>query len=66
MKTRQPKKGDRIRIIRMNNSGGKDIQADRYAGREGTVTGIDDKGQIHGTWGGLALLLGIDEYEVMN
>lgn len=50
----------------MNNSGGKDIQADRYAGREGTVTGIDDKGQIHGTWGGLALLLGIDEYEVMN
>ena len=27
----------------------------QYAGREGVVRSIDDIGQIHGSWGGLAL-----------
>ena len=29
----------------------------QYSGREGTVTYVDDCGQIHGTWGGCALTL---------
>ena len=27
----------------------------QYAGREGIVRSVDDLGQIHGSWGGLAL-----------
>ena len=34
-----------------------------YNGNIGTVTMIDDAGQIHGTWGGCALIPGVDEYE---
>ena len=35
-------------------------------GKKGTVTHIDDAGQIHGTWGGCALIPGVDEYEVID
>ena len=31
-----------------------------------TVTHIDDAGQIHGTWGGCALIPGVDEYKVIK
>ena len=41
--------GTRIRIFRMEGEPG-------YAGREGRVTHIDDAGELHGTWGGCALL----------
>lgn len=41
--------GTRIRIVRMEGEPG-------YAGREGRVTHIDDAGELHGTWGGCALL----------
>lgn len=54
--------GDAIRIIRMDDNGGKDTQAATYAGRTGTVEHIDSIGQLHGTWGGLALIPGVDEY----
>ena len=30
-----------------------------YANREGVVTHIDDAGQIHGTWGGCAMVLSL-------
>ena len=53
------KEGDRIRIIRMDGE-------PRYDGKEGTVTHIDDAGQIHGTWGGCALIPGVDRYEVIG
>ena len=56
------KKGDTIRIIRMNDYGGKDLQAKSYDGRTGVVESIDSLGQIHGTWGGLALIPGKDEF----
>ena len=36
-----------------------------YNGAEGVVTHIDDIGQIHGTWGGLALVPG-DDYEIIE
>ena len=56
--------GDTIMIIRMNDDGGKDLQARMYNGRSGVVEHIDSMGQLHGTWGGLAVIPGVDEIEV--
>ena len=57
------KKGDKIRIIRMDDSNGKDHQARMMAGRVVTVRFTDDLGQIHLEESGLALIPGVDEYE---
>lgn len=54
--------GDTILIVRMDDDGGKDLQAKSYDGRTGVVEFIDSLGQIHGTWGGLALIPGKDEF----
>lgn len=35
-----------------------------YIGCEGKVEYIDSIGQLHGTWGGLALIPGEDEFVV--
>ena len=51
--------GTKIRIIYMNGE-------PQYSGREGIVQHIDDIGQIHGTWGGCALIPGEDSYEVIK
>jgi hypothetical protein len=40
--------GDRVKILEMKGE-------PRYSGREGIVTSIDSIGQLHGTWGGLAI-----------
>ena len=53
------KVGDKIRIIDMSGE-------PRYTGREGIVEYIDDAGQIHGTWGGCALIPGEDSWEVIS
>ena len=37
----------------------------QYSGREGIVRSIDDIGQIHGSWGGLALTSS-DSFEVID
>ena len=58
--------GDTIRIIRMNDDGGKDLQARMYNGRSGVVEHIDSEGQLHGTWGGLAVIPGVDEIETLK
>ncbi len=58
--------GDTIRIIRMNDDGGKDLQARMYNGRSGVVEHIDSIGQLHGTWGGLAVIPGVDNYEILR
>ena len=60
------KKGDRIRIIRMDDCNGKDTQATLMSGRVVTVKLIDDRGQIHLEESGLALIPGLDEYEVIE
>ena len=60
------KKGDTIRIIWMSDDGGKDLQARMYNGRSGVVEHIDSKGQLHGTWGGLAVIPGVDEIETLK
>ena len=47
--------GDRIKIIHMEGE-------PHYKDREGTVTHIDDAGQIHGTWGGCAVVPAFDDF----
>ena len=37
-----------------------------YYGRVGFITHIDDIGQLHGTWGGLALIPSIDDFIVLE
>lgn len=66
--------GTRIRIIKMNDEvpvsrafpDGIDHGARRYNGKEGTVQSIDDQGQLHGTWGGLAVIPDEDSFEIIK
>lgn len=62
----KPKVGDRIRIIRMDDNGGKDLHACHYNGKEGVITHIDGIGQLHGTWGGLAVIPEKDEIQILS
>ena len=48
-----------IRIIDMDGE-------PRYNGREGTVETVDGIGQLHGNWGGLAVIPGVDKFEVIG
>lgn len=52
--------GDKVRITKM------DDQDKSYVGREGIVTFIDGMGMLHGTWGGLAIIPGEDEFEIIS
>ena len=51
--------GDTIKIIKMEG----ELQ---YTDREGVVTHIDDAGQIHGTWGGCAIIPEVDTYTILR
>ena len=53
---------DTIIIVRLADDGGKDLQAKSYDGTTGAVESVDSLGQIHATWGGLALIPGTDEF----
>lgn len=53
------KVGDTIKIIEMSGE-------PHYSGRVGVVERIDSIGQLHGTWGGLAVVPEEDSYEVLN
>jgi hypothetical protein len=44
---------------------GIDHQAKALEGKEGTVTDIDDAGQLGGTWGGLRIIPGADRFTVL-
>lgn len=37
-----------------------------YSGRVGEITSIDEMGQLHGTWGGLAVIPGEDSYHIVK
>ena len=50
--------GDKIKIINMEGE-------PQYTDRVGVVTHIDDVGQIHGTWGGCAIVPEIDTYIIL-
>ena len=51
---------------------GKTIRIDRvsgalnYIGRKGKVTRVDEKGQLHGTWGSLALIPEEDKISIIG
>ena len=55
------KVGDTIRIISM-----EDVRANDYNGKEGVVQHIDSIGQLHGTWGGLAVIPECDNFVVIK
>ena len=50
---------DTIKIIKMEGE-------PQYTDREGRVTHIDDAGQIHGTWGGCAVIPEVDTYIIVK
>ena len=52
--------GTKLRILKLDDPYDK-----TYPGREGTVQFIDDEGQIHGSWGGLALIPWEDSFEII-
>lgn len=37
----------------------------QYSGKVGTVEFVDDAGQMHGTWGGCAVVPGEDRFTVL-
>lgn len=49
----------KIQIIEMENE-------PDYTGRIGVVTYVDDLGQLHGTWGGLAVIPENDYFKVIE
>ena len=51
--------GDKIKIINMKDE-------PQYEGKEGIIEHIDSIGQLHGTWGGCAIIPEIDEFTVPN
>ena len=51
--------GDTIKIIKMDGE-------PQYTNCEGVVTHIDDAGQIHGTWGGCAIVPEIDDFIILG
>ncbi len=51
--------GKKIRILEMQGES-------QYAGKEGIVQYIDDIGQLHGTWGGCAVIPGVDSYAIIG
>ena len=50
----------------MDDNGGKDLYACHYNGKEGVITHIDGIGQLHGTWGGLAVIPEKDEIQILS
>lgn len=53
--------GDTIRITKLD-----DPYDSTYVGREGVVESIDSIGQLHGSWGGLAVIPGEDDFIVIK
>lgn len=51
--------GDLIKVIKMEGE-------PDYSNRVGTVTAIDGIGQLHGTWGGLAIIPEKETYQVLK
>lgn len=50
----------------MDDAGGKDWQAARMNGVEATVDFVDSAGQIHLEGYGLAVIPGVDKYEIIG
>jgi len=61
MRNEKAKVGDTIKITRLDDPYDK-----TYPGRTGEVKWIDDAGQLHGTWGGLAVIPEVDKYTIIK
>lgn len=53
------KVGDKIKIINLTGD-------EKMNGKIGKVTSIDSFGQLHGTWGGCAIIPLIDKFEIVQ
>ena len=53
------KVNDKIKIINM-------VGEPNYNGIEGIITSIDDANQLHGTWGGCALIPDLDDFIIIK
>jgi hypothetical protein len=51
--------GKEIRIISMDGE-------PHYTGKQGIVKSVDGIGQLHGSWGGLAVNPDVDSFEVLE
>lgn len=60
------KRGDKIRVLQMEDHNGIDTQATRMNGNTYTVDFIDDAGQIHLQESGLAIIPKVDKYVVIE
>lgn len=56
------KVGDKIRIVKMSD----DLSGIEYEGREGVIEHIDSMGQLHGTWGTLAIIPEVDIVQILK
>lgn len=50
-------------IIHINHLQGED---NSYDGKEGMIKAIDDLGQLHGTWGGVAVIPEADDFDIIE
>lgn len=60
------KRGSKARVIKIDDAGGLDWQARQLNGKIFTVRYVDSTGQIHLEETGIALIPGVDEYEVLR
>ena len=58
---KEPEIGDDIIIFKLSGEKTAD-----YVLRKGTIKKIDDSGQLHGTWGGLAVIPEKDVFAIVN
>ena len=59
-------KGDKIRVIRMDDNNGKDVAVHKMNGVVGVIDHIDSMGQIHLQGYGLAIVPEVDEFEIIS
>ena len=60
------KRGFKVRVVKIDTAGGMDWQAKRLEGKVFTVRFIDSAGMIHLQETGIALIPGVDEYEILK
>ena len=60
------KRGAKVRVIKIDDAGGMDWQARQLNGKIFTVRYIDSTRQIHLEETGIALIPGVDEYEIVK
>lgn len=56
--------GQKIHILKLQ--GEEQLTGETYLNREGVITSVDDIGQLHGTWGGLAVIPEVDRFFVVR